>query len=75
MSLTWSGTSLCFCSVESVQSIALFLQVLPHVRAGGPGVPAGAVRAERRVLAHGVLARAHPEPGPARRPPAAQSSR
>lgn len=34
------------------------MQVLAHVGAGGPGVPPGAVRAQRRVLAHGVLARA-----------------
>lgn len=33
-------------------------QVLAHVGAGGPGVPAGAVRAQRRVLAERVLARA-----------------
>lgn len=33
-------------------------QVLAHVGARGPGVPAGAVRAQRRVLAGRVLARA-----------------
>lgn len=35
-----------------------FVQVLAHVGVSGPGVPAGAVRAERRVLRDGVLARA-----------------
>lgn len=42
-------------------------QVLAHVGAGGPGVPAGAVRALRRVLADRVLARAAADAGAARR--------
>lgn len=49
------------CRVSSVVMNVLFpRQVLPHVGAGGPGVPAGAVRAQRRVLADRVLARAPP---------------
>lgn len=47
-------------------------QVLAHVGAGGPGVPARAVRAQRRVLADRLLARAAARaPAAARRAPAA----
>lgn len=51
------------------------IHVPPHVGAGGPGVPAGAVRAQRRVLADRVLEGAAPRRRTApRMPTAAQTS-
>lgn len=58
ISITLAGKPVSYSMLIFKQDVSMF-QVLAHDCVSGPSVPTGALRAERRVLANGVLARPH----------------